>query len=84
MALSSEKRDHSHRLRKTKWSFSNVAGLIRQYLGTYLDLIKFLINPEKALIGYQEKIPEYQLTLFKTGSRGLKQIIRSKTGSIWT
>ncbi len=59
-------KDKADKLRKTKWSFSNVAGLIRQHLGTYIDLIKFLINPEKALIGYQEKIPDYQLTLFKT------------------
>lgn len=59
-------KDKADKLRKTKWSFSNVAGLIRQHLGTYIDLIKFLINPEKALVGYAEKLPEYQLTLFKT------------------
>ena len=59
-------KDRADKLRKTKWSFSNVAGLIRQHLGTYIDLIRFLINPEKALIGYQEKAPDYQLTLFKT------------------
>lgn len=59
-------KDRADKLRKTKWSFSNVAGLIRQHLGTYIDLIRFLINPEKALIGYKEKAPEYQLTLFKT------------------
>lgn len=59
-------KDKADKLRKTKWSFSNVAGLIRQHLGTYIDLIRFLINPEKALIGYQEKVPEYQLALFKT------------------
>ena len=59
-------KDRADKLRKTKWSFSNVAGLIRQHLGTYIDLVRFLINPEKALIGYREKVPEYQLTLFKT------------------
>lgn len=59
-------KDKADKLRKTKWSFSNVAGLIRQHLGTYIDLIRFLINPEKALIGYQEKVPDYQLALFKT------------------
>lgn len=59
-------KDKADKFRKTKWSFSNVAGLIRQHLGTYIDLIRFLINPEKALIGYQEKVPHYQLTLFKT------------------
>jgi hypothetical protein len=59
-------KDKADKQRKTKWSFSNVAGLIRQHLGTYIDLMKFLVNPEKALIGYTEKMPEYQLTLFKT------------------
>lgn len=59
-------KDKADKLRKTKWSFSNVAGLIRQHLGTYIDLIRFLIHPEKALIGYKEEGPEYQLKLFKT------------------
>ncbi|MFW0715145.1 IS4 family transposase [Pedobacter sp. N23S346] len=59
-------KDRADKFRKTKWSFSNVAGLIRQHLGTYIDLVRFLINPEKALIGYREKVPEHQLKLFKT------------------
>lgn len=29
-------KDKADKLRKTKWSFSNVAGLIRQHLGTYI------------------------------------------------
>lgn len=59
-------KDRADKLRKAKWSFANVAGLIRQHLGTYIDLVKFLVNPEKALIGYRENLTEYQLTLFKT------------------
>ena len=59
-------KDRADRFRKTTWSFSNVAGLIRQHLGTYIDLIRFLINPEKALIGYRERLPDHQLKLFKT------------------
>jgi hypothetical protein len=59
-------KDRADKLRKQKWSFANVAGLIRLHLGTYIDLIKFLKNPEKALIGYREETKQYQLTLFKT------------------
>ena len=32
-----------------KWSFSNLASLIRIHLMTYIDLLQFLNNPEKAL-----------------------------------
>ena len=32
-----------------KWSFSNLASLIRIHLMTYIDLFNFLKNPEKAL-----------------------------------
>lgn len=59
-------KDKADKLKKNKWSFANVAGLIRQHLGTYIDLIKFLVNPEKALIGYTREVNNYQLTLFKT------------------
>jgi IS4 transposase len=48
-----------------KWSYSNIAGMIRLHLMTYLRLTDFLNNPEKALINYHEK-NEFQLTLFKT------------------
>src|SRR5690606_1877557 len=43
------------RLRKRKWSFANIAGLIRQHLTTYIDLMRFLINPEKAIIAYSHE-----------------------------
>ena len=59
-------KDKADKLKKNKWSFANVAGLIRQHLGTYIDLIKFLINPEKAIIGYSAEVKNYQLSLFKT------------------
>jgi len=32
-----------------KWSFSNLASIIRIHLMTYIDLFNFLKNPEKAL-----------------------------------
>lgn len=59
-------KERADKHRKCHWSFANVAGLIRQHLGTYIDLLQFLINPEKALIGYKEPKSDYQLTLFKT------------------
>lgn len=59
-------KDRVDKLRKRKWAFANIAGLIRQHLTTYIDLIKFLINPEKAIINYSKEANEYQLSLFKT------------------
>jgi len=34
---------------KSKWAFSNLAAMIRLHLMTYIDLMKFLKNPEKSL-----------------------------------
>jgi transposase len=59
-------KDKANMFRDRKWSFANLAGLIRQHLGTYIDLIKFLSNPEKAIIGYNREQISYQLELFKT------------------
>jgi Transposase DDE domain/Domain of unknown function (DUF4372) len=54
------------KVRKRKWAFANVAGLIRHHLTSYFDLFKFLVNPEKALINYAEEITSNQLLLFRT------------------
>jgi hypothetical protein len=54
------------RLKKQKWSFANLAGLIRQHLTTYIDLFKFLLDPDQALIGYLDPEPPNQLSMFKT------------------
>lgn len=59
-------KDKADQLKKNKWSFANVASLIRQHLGTYIDLIKFLVNPEKAILGYSSELNAHQLVLFKT------------------
>jgi len=37
---------------KRQWSFSNIASMIRLHLMTYIDLAKFLLDPERALINY--------------------------------
>lgn len=48
-----------------KWSFSNIASMIRLHLMTYIHLIKFLQNPEKILRNYQP--PQHnQPSLFPT------------------
>lgn len=46
-----------------KWSFSNLASIIRIHLMTYIDIFSFLKNPEKALQTKIEKIPP-ELNLF--------------------
>lgn len=50
---------------KRKWSFSNIVSMIRLHLMTYINLVKFLSNPETVLRNYQP--PDHnQLSLFKT------------------
>jgi Transposase DDE domain/Domain of unknown function (DUF4372) len=59
-------KDRVETIKKRKWSFANIASLIRQHLTTYIDLIKFLLNPEKAIISYAQEAVNYQLQIFKT------------------
>ena len=42
---------------RKKWSFSNLAGLIRQHLFTYVDLSAFLLNPDISLL--QNNSPQH-------------------------
>lgn len=51
---------------KRKWSFSNLASIIRLHLMTYINILKFLEAPEKALLNYMPPEYEHQLTLFPT------------------
>jgi Transposase DDE domain/Domain of unknown function (DUF4372) len=48
--------------RKRKWAYSSIFGMIKHHLMTYIHLIEFLKNPERALINY--KPPPKQLYLF--------------------
>ena len=41
------------RLDGRTWAFANLVGLVRIHLGTYLDLIAFLLDPYRALLNYQ-------------------------------
>jgi len=59
-------KDRVEKMKTRRWSFANIASLIRQHLTTYIDLIKFLLNPEKAIIGYAQEATSYQLLIFKT------------------
>jgi hypothetical protein len=49
-----------------KWSFSNIAGMIRLHLMTYIHLIRFLEEPEKSLVNYKTPNNNYQMSLFPT------------------
>jgi hypothetical protein len=51
---------------RRKWSFSNIASMIRLHLMTYIDLNKFLNNPEKSLLNYQNPKSNIQASLFPT------------------
>jgi len=48
-----------------KWSFSNLAAMVRLHLMTYIDLFSFLKSPEKALLNAfsKSKAYNYQLLL---------------------
>lgn len=50
---------------KRKWSFANISGMVRLHLMNYINIIRFLDNPEKSLINYKENPPDYQLKLFE-------------------
>ena len=56
--------------KKRKWSMANLASLVRLHLGTYINLMKFLINPDKALLNYYDPMDQLQLSLFPKQSRG--------------
>jgi len=49
---------------KRKWSYSNIASMIRLHLMTYIDLFKFLNDPDKALRYYDPPLSNGQLDLF--------------------
>lgn len=38
---------------KRGWAFSNLTSIIRQHMSTYVDLVRFLCDPDKALLHYK-------------------------------
>jgi hypothetical protein len=49
---------------KRKWAYSNMVSVIRFHLMTYLNLYKFLENPDKEWVDLTTKPPNIQLKLF--------------------
>ncbi len=57
-------KDRVERGSKRRWAFSNISAIIRQHLGTYVHLIHFLREPDKALLKYRPPdTPNRQLQL---------------------
>ena len=51
---------------KRKWAYSNLSGMVRLHLMTYINLFAFLENPEKELINYRPVSAYTQLSLFSS------------------
>lgn len=51
------------RLVKKKWAFSNIVSLVRLHLFNYLDLIRFLENPETCIINRQRNDLQLKINL---------------------
>jgi hypothetical protein len=49
---------------KRKWAYSNMVSIVRFHLMTYIDLFKFLENPNQKWEHLTTKPPEIQLALF--------------------
>lgn len=50
---------------KKRWAFSNLAAMVRLHLMTYIHLINFLNDPEKAILK-ERKTVSFNLSLFPT------------------
>lgn len=57
-------RDRVHRSSSRRWSFANIAGLVRIHLHTYINVFDFLRDPDRALLHYQPPGSDPQFTLF--------------------
>lgn len=51
-----------NKIKKRRWAYATLSLMIKHHLMTYIKLQSFLINPEKALIGY--RCPDIQPSLF--------------------
>ena len=49
---------------KRKWAYSNMVSVVRFHLMTYINLFKFLENPDKKWADLTTKTNEIQLSLF--------------------
>jgi hypothetical protein len=46
-----------HTVKKRKWSIANLCSMIRMHLGTYVNLMEFLKNPERSLTKKSAQLP---------------------------
>lgn len=46
-------KDKVERAASRRWAFSNLTSIIRQHMNTYVDLVRFLCDPDKALLHYK-------------------------------
>lgn len=51
---------------RKKWSYANLSGMVRLHLMNYMNLVSFLMNPEKSILNYKEPIIDLQLKLFNS------------------
>ena len=49
--------------KQRKWSYANLSGMIKHHLMTYVNLVPFLMEPDKTFKVYRP--PEEQLALFQ-------------------
>ena len=52
------------KIRRKRWSYANLTSMIRLHLMSYVNLFKFLNNPDKALIDYNIQLNDPQLKLY--------------------
>lgn len=52
--------------KKKRWSYANLSAMIKHHLMTYLNLHRFLLNPDQAMRKFRP--PTLQLKLFETGA----------------
>jgi hypothetical protein len=55
-----------NKFRSKPWAYASIASMIKHHLMTYIELLEFLVNPERALIKLK-RVPQ-QLKLFKKGA----------------
>lgn len=53
-----------NKIKRKKWSYANLSSMIRLHLMSYINLFKFLNNPDKALVGYKIQSLQPQLNLY--------------------
>ena len=52
------------KIRRKRWSYANLTSMIRLHLMSYVNLFKFLNDPDKALIDYRIQSNQPQLNLY--------------------